>query len=266
MGGRKLGKVCGMNLQMPLSLAAGYKSRCQQARVVSEGWGAKELFCANCDSSALSQLAINYKCADLICPKCNAPFQLKATSGSIAHTIADGAYGTMVSAIRADRTPNLLLLRYDKASWCVRDLLLIPHFAFPESAIIKRKPLCDTARRAGWVGCNISLDRIAPDARISMVIEGSSRPASRVREDYRKLKPLRGIGTSERGWTLEVLNAVRKLGKAEFTTHDAYSFDNDLQKLHPGNRNVRPKIRQRLQVLRDAGILLHLDRNLWRLV
>ena len=43
-------------------------------------------------------------------------------------------------------------------------------------------------------------------------------------------------------------------------------MDNDLQKLHPGNRNVRPKIRQRLQVLRDAGILLHLGRNLWRLV
>jgi type II restriction enzyme len=171
----------------------------------------------------------------------------------------------MVCAIREDRTPNLLLLRYDQANWCVRDLLLIPHFAFPESAIIERKPLSDTARRAGWVGCNIALDRIAPDARIPIVVAGNSRLAGQVRADYKKLKPLSEIGTSERGWTLDVLNAVRKLGKAEFTTHDAYSLDSELQQLHPGNRHVRPKIRQQLQVLRDAGILLHLGRNHWRL-
>jgi type II restriction enzyme len=254
-----------MNLQMPAVLASGYKSRCQQARVVSEGWGSKELFCVSCDSPELSQLANNYKSADLICPRCDAPFQLKATSGSIGHRICDGAYGAMVHAIREDRTPNLLLLHYDSVTWCVRDLLLIPHFAFPESAIIKRKPLSDTARRAGWVGCNISLDRIAPDARIPIVVQGQPRPEGEVRADFRRLKPLSKIGASERGWTLDVLNAVRKLGRTEFTTHDAYSFDTDLQSLHPGNRHVRPKIRQQLQVLRDAGILLHLSRNHWRL-
>jgi type II restriction enzyme len=212
-----------MNLQMPALLASGYKSKCQQARVVTEGWGGKELFCANCDSPELSRLANNYKSADLICPRCDAPFQLKATSGSIGRKISDGAYRTMVSAIRADRTPNLLLLRHDQTSWCVRDLLLIPHFAFSESAIIKRRPLSDTARRAGWVGCNIALDRIAPDARIPIVVAGKSRLAGQVRAAYEKLKPLREIGTSERGWTLDVLNAVRKLGKAEFTTHDLNS-------------------------------------------
>jgi hypothetical protein len=29
--------------------------------------------------------------------------------------------------------------------------LLVPHFAFPPSAIIRRKPLSPTSRRAGWV-------------------------------------------------------------------------------------------------------------------
>ena len=58
-----------------------------------------------------------------------------------------------VAAIREDRTPNLLLMRYALATWEVRDLLLIPSFMFSESAVIKRKLLSSTARRAGWVGC-----------------------------------------------------------------------------------------------------------------
>jgi len=74
-----------------------------------------------------------------------------------------------LSASREDRTPNLLLMGYALAAWEVRDLLLIPSFMFSESAVIKRKPLAATARRAGWVGCNLDLHRIAPEARIFLV-------------------------------------------------------------------------------------------------
>jgi len=35
--------------------------------------------------------------------------------------------------------------------------------------------------------------------------------------------------------------------------------------LAPGNLHVKDKIRQQLQILRDAGLLLHIDRGLWRL-
>jgi type II restriction enzyme len=38
-----------------------------------------------------------------------------------------------------------------------------------------------------------------------------------------------------------------------------------LEKLHPDNRHIKDKIRQQLQVLRDLGLLLHIDRGLWRL-
>jgi DpnI-like restriction endonuclease len=34
--------------------------------------------------------------------------------------------------------------------------------------------------------------------------------------------------------------------------------------LHPDNRHIRDKIRQRLQVLRDAGLLLQVERGVWR--
>ncbi len=51
----------------------------------------------------------------------------------------------------------------------------------------------------------------------------------------------------------------------EFTTTDAFAFTSELEQLHPGNRHVKYKIRQQLQVLRDAGLLLHIGRNCWRL-
>ena len=53
--------------------------------------------------------------------------------------------------------------------------------------------------------------------------------------------------------------------KNEFTTADAYVFTRELEKLHPDNRHVKDKIRQELQVLRDTGLLLHIERGLWRL-
>jgi len=59
----------------------------------------------------------------------------------------------------------------------------------------------------------------------------------------------------DRGWTLDVLTAIRRLRRSEFSLADAYSFEGDLAKLHPDNHNVRPKIRQQLQVLRDLGFL-----------
>lgn len=67
------------------------------------------------------------------------------------------------------------------------------------------------------------------------------------------------------GWTLDVLNGVRSLGKKEFTNTDAYTLAGQLEKLHPDNRHVRDKIRQQLQVLRDAKLLVHVGSGVWRL-
>jgi type II restriction enzyme len=219
----------------------------------------------SCDSTTLTGTPANNRAIDFICPRCSAPFQLKAKHGAIGATIGDGAFKAMLAAIREDRTPNLLVMRYDGLTWCVIDLILIPHFAFPESAVIKRKPLAATARRAGWVGCNIDLRRIAPEARIPVVTSRVPATAAEVRARYQNLKPLREIRAIERSWTLDVLNAVRRLGQPEFTTADAYTFTLEMERLHPDNRHVRDKIRQQLQVLRDAGLLIHIERGRWRL-
>jgi type II restriction enzyme len=254
-----------MELQMPAALAAGYKNRTQQARVVTEAWGRDHLFCPNCNSPSVGGTPNNNRAVDFVCPSCQASFQLKAKHGAIGTRLGDGAYAAMVSAIREDRTPNLLIMRYEWPGWTVRDLLLIPHFAFPESAVIKRKPLSPAARRAGWIGCNIALDRIAPEMRIAVVMNRIVSPTEEVRARYEHLKPLREIKAAQRGWTLDVLNLIRRRGKSEFTTTDAYDFTRELEALHPGNRHVHDKIRQQLQVLRDAGFLIHVERGLWRL-
>jgi type II restriction enzyme len=250
---------------MPAKLAQSYTSKAQQARVVTEAWGKTELFCANCNSSSLGETPANNRAIDFICPICSAPFQLKAKIGVIGKTIHDGAYSAMLQAIREDRTPNLLVMRYALPDWRMMDLILIPSFAFPESAIIKRNPLSPTARRAGWIGCNIDLSRIAPEARIPVVVASEPKTLASIRASYERLKPLREIKAAQRGWTLDVLNAVRSLGKTEFTNNDVYVCDRELEKLHPDNRNVRPKIRQQLQVLRDAGLLLHVESGRWRI-
>jgi type II restriction enzyme len=253
-----------MELRMLSSLAAKYKSGSQRARVVTEAWGQQNLFCPNCSSPKLAQLRNNTKANDYECPICEFRYQLKGQKNRIGNQITDGAFDAMLQAIRNDDTPNFYFMHYDLATWRVENLLLVPSFAFPESAIIKRKPLSSGARRAGWVGCNIALHCIPLEARITVVKDNQATPESEVREKFKRVKPLKEISAKQRGWTLDVLNAVHRLGKAEFSTSDAYAFERELEQLHPGNRHIRDKIRQQLQVLRDRNLLLHIGRNLWR--
>ncbi len=155
----------------------------------------------------------------------------------------------MKRAILEDRAPNLFVLHYDLDTWAVRTVLLVPHFAFALSTLEKRPPLAPTARRAGWVGCNILLDKIPVHARILVVNEGTPRTSREVRASYNQLRPLEKLQVEKRSWTLDVLQVVQSLGKLEFTHAGA------LAKLHPHNAHVRDKIRQQLQVLRDLGLL-----------
>ncbi len=149
----------------------------------------------------------------------------------------------------------------------------------------------------------VALNRIPPEARIAVVTtvakcgtgilpvsvsitdaaQGEHRPEAcatlitppeEVRERFRRVKPLGEIKAKERGWTLDVLNLVRRLVESrrrglpgrsfgaktgnetpskkpgidqslltsspttEFTTADAYAFTRELEKLHPDSRVI----------------------------
>ena len=179
--------------------------------------------------------------------------------------IVDAAYASMMRAIQHDATPNLVALHYNPDTWQVMNVLLLPRFVFSASAIEKRPPLGPSARRAGWVGCNILLDALPAEARISIVRGGIVAKPSQVRQLYKDLRPLARLKVEKRGWTLDVLRAIESLGKHEFSLDDAYSAQTQLARLHPANRHIRPKIRQQLQVLRDLGFLRFLGRGRYRL-
>ncbi len=62
------------------------------------------------------------------------------------------------------------------------------------------------------------------------------------------------------GW---LNNVYRLIPDDEFTTQQVYKHESDLAKLYPNNKNIRPKIRQQLQVLRDMGVIKHLGPSRW---
>ena len=177
----------------------------------------------------------------------------------------DAAFSEMKRAILEDRTPNLYVMHYDLAAWAVQNVILVPRFAFTLSAIERRPPLAATARRAGWVGCNIVLDKIPVHARIHIVQEGKAESQQSVREAYQRLRPLEKLQVEKRGWTLNVLQVVQSLNKDEFSLQDVYAHAEALGRLHPANRHIQPKIRQQLQVLRDLGLLEFLGGGSYRL-
>jgi len=252
-----------VNLQCSGQSAEGLRSPSQIARAVSEDWCTREMFCPGCNADSLVKTRSGSPACDFICGSCNERYELKSGKRTVAGRIPDSAYGAMVAAIRNDKTPNLLAMQYSPALQ-VLNLLLIPRYFFTESVIEKRPPLSLNARRAGWVGCNILLNRIPADGQIPVVINGVASNKANVREQFARAKALTQLSVPERGWTVDVLNGVHDLGRKEFTLVEAYSLEGYLTDLHPKNRHVRAKIRQQLQVLRDLGFLQFLGDGRYR--
>ena len=243
-----------MQLSMTPGVAEGYSSPCQIARRISEKWGVDNLYCAACDSARLQQMPTNTQAIDYQCACCGAHYQLKSSARWSDRSVPDAGYAAMMSAIASGRTPNLCILHYSH-DWRVRNLLLVPSFFFTPSAIEKRRPLGEHARRAGWVGCNILLGAIAPEGKLRIIRDGAISDPCEVRALYRRVEPLSKLDLGLRGWALDVLRLVRGLNRREFTLDELYALEPTLAGLHPRNNNIRPKMRQQLQVLRDLGLI-----------
>jgi len=127
-----------------------YDSGSQQARVWTEGWVAREMFCANCGSPRLTQLPNNSPLADFVCPVCADQFEVKSKRGlALGTTIADGAYDTKIARLSSATNPHLLVLNYDLSAREVRNVCIVPKHFFVPDIIQARPPLKPTARRAG---------------------------------------------------------------------------------------------------------------------
>ncbi len=254
-----------MRLSFDTSLSEKYNSSAQKIRVMSESWLGENMYCPNCGNPRISYLTNNSPVADFQCDNCGEIYELKSKNGNLGKKIADGAYSTMIERITSDSNPDLFLLQYSD-SFSVTGLLLIPRFFFVPEIIEKRKPLAATARRRGWVGCNILFGDIPEQGRISVIHNSSILDQQDVIYSYNRIKQLQTKSLESRGWLLDVLNCVNDIQKTEFTLSDVYAYVEVLQKKHINNNNVEAKIRQQLQFLRDKGFIEFLGKGCYRKV
>lgn len=242
-----------MQLQCDTGIAVGYTSMSQRARVISEAWFAANGYCLACDCDKVTRATANTRCTDFLCLTCDQKYELKTYLRRPVRTLVDGAYESLMSRVLQGTAPTILMLERDD-QWCVTGLSAL-HAAFLTPSVIeKRKPLAPTARRAGWVGCNIRLDRISLDAEICIVESRTLISKSQVRRRFRRLQPLASITANERGWTNLVLKVVREMPK-QFTLTDMYRKKGVFFETYPNNQHVEAKVRQQLQVLRDLGLV-----------
>jgi len=244
---------------------AAYSSGSQNARAWTERWVKDQLYCPNCGNPQVNQFPANRPVADFICPSCSEEFELKSQKATFGAKVVDGAFRTMCERLAASNNPSLLLLNYDLARLSVKNALIVPKHFFVREVIEERKPLTETARRAGWIGCNILLGQIPDAGKIFIVRDGQPQPKDIVLAEWKRTLFLRRQSIEGRGWLVEVMKCVDSIGKNEFDLDDVYRFEAQLSQLYPNNQNVRPKIRQKLQELRDHGYLDFISRGRYRL-
>lgn len=254
-----------MLLTCDMSVADGYTSESQKSRVLSEAWFLSNGYCLACDSDRLTATRANTKATDFICPSCRQSYELKATRHRLGRTIVDGAYEPLMNRILDGTAPTLMMLERND-QWMIDSLTAIHHLFLTPNVIVQRKPLSPTARRAGWIGCNIRLDQIALDARISVVGGGQPCEPRLVRSAFRRFDGLKEIAPSARGWTTLTLRMIRGLNKQEFSLSEVYAKEHSFAAMYPENNNIRAKVRQQLQVLRDLGYLEFCGQGFYRLL
>ena len=196
-----------MKLGFGESPQAAFDSGSQTARVLTEDWASKEAFCPNCGNAHLSRFPNNKPVADLYCASCQEEFELKSQKARFGARIADGAYRTMCQRLEAHNNPNLMLLNYNIASG-VTNLFVVPKQFFVRDIIEERKPLAESARRAGWVGCNILLSHVPDAGKIFIVRDGTVLDRQAVLDQWRRTVFLRFESDASRGWLLNVLLCV----------------------------------------------------------
>jgi type II restriction enzyme len=256
-----------MKLAFETKLADEYKSPSQKVRVLTENWVDNQVYCPNCGHQDIDKYRNNQPVADFFCSNCKEDYELKSKKVTIGNKIVDGAYRTMIERLLGSNNPNLFLLSYSLYNFEVLNFLVIPKHFFVPGIIEERKPLSPTARRAGWVGCNILLQGIPQTGKIFFVRNHQAVPKDEVLAEWRKTLFLREEKEiSAKGWLLDIMNCIEKLENKEFSLNEIYNFENALSKKHPENRHIKEKIRQQLQILRDKGYLEFSNRGNYRLV
>lgn len=253
-----------MNLTFDANSLEKYHSNSQISRVITETWVGENMYCPRCGNISIKKFENNRPVADFFCPVCNNEYELKSKSGSISKKIVDGAYETMINRITGNQNPDFFFMNYSISEHKVNDFIIVPKHFFTPDIIEKRKPLSQNARRAGWAGCNILISRIPQQGRISIIENGKILNKNKVIDQVNRSILLDTNSVDSRGWLMDVLNCVNSIQNDFFTLNEIYTFEKVLRQKHPNNNNVKPKIRQQLQFLRDKGFIEFLGGGRYR--
>jgi type II restriction enzyme len=255
-----------MEPKLPIEIAQEYSSRSQQIRVISEYWVNKSIFCPNCGDN-LQTFAHNKPVADFYCLRCSEEYELKSKQGFMGKKIVNGAYSTMIERLESSKNPNFFFLTYDKITLDICNFIAIPKYFFIPDIIEKRKPLNNTARRAGWVGCNIIVNNIPEFGKIFFIQKGIVKPKEDVLYNWSRTEFVKSTSDIEsKGWVIDVLLCVERIKMKEFTLEEVYKFESYLKVKHPHNNNIKAKIRQQLQFLRDRKVIDFVGRGKYRII
>lgn len=243
-----------MNLYLDESLAKKYSSNSQIARVLTESWTQDNIFCPNC-GQALCQYPNNRPVADFYCATCEEDYELKSKKNSMSQKIVDGAYSTMIERLQSSQNPHFFFLNYSQQNFKVLNFVVIPKHFFTSKIIERRKALAQTARKAGWVGCNILINALPKSGKIFYIQNETIQTKDTILEQWAKTLFLKDAKNAQKGWLLDIMTCIEKMDKRNFTRQELLAFIPYLQTLYPNNHNIEFKISQQLQVLRDKGFL-----------
>lgn len=264
MGRRKKAMFLNMKLFLDKSLVKNYKNNSQIARVLTENWVNKEIFCPNCGND-VSGYINNRPVADFYCKKCAEDFELKSKKDKMGNKILDGAYKSMIERLACDSNPNFFFLNYNKNNYEVENFLVIPKHFFTAEIIIKRKR--GLPDRPNYIMCSIDLSQIPQSGKIFYIRNRKVKSKKEILKNWQKTLFLRDLKELiGRGWILDTMNCIDRIGKNEFVLDELYLFEEDLKKKYPENNFIKDKLRQQLQILRDRGYLEFLDRGRYRLI
>ena len=249
---------------LDLDLVKNYKSNSQKARVMTEFWTGENVFCPNCWET-ISHYDNNKPVADFFCKGCKEDYELKSGT-SLGNKITDWAYSTMIERLWSDNNPNFFFLNYKK-SYEIFNFVVIPKHYFTSEIIEKRKPLPVTARRGGWIGCNILLSPIPESGKIFYIKNWEQRNKKEILQNWNKTLFLRDKKSPDsKGWILDIMKCIEMLHKQEFTLQEMYNFEPTLKLKYPNNNFIKDKIRQQLQFLRDKGYLEFVSSGKYRVL
>jgi type II restriction enzyme len=221
------------------------------------------MYCPNCGVAKINPFPNNSPVADFFCASCKEEFELKSQKSVFRTKVLDGAFRTKCDRLAASNNPSLFLLNYDRKQLSVVNLMVVPkHFRSRNHRRTEALKANGAARRLDRL---IYLAQVPTSGKIFIVRDGQPAPKENVLAQWKKTLFLRNEGLEARGWLIEVMKCVEAIGRLEFDIDDIYAFESHLGRLYPGNQNVKPKIRQQLQYLRDRGYLDFVSRGRYRL-